>query len=71
MSRRLTVAAVQMRSTADREANLKTAERLARRAADLGAELIAYPENVAFLRPEGVARPPAELVAHIRHHLGL
>lgn len=56
----LRVAAVQLRSTADRERNLKEAERHARRAAALGAKLIAFPENVAYLRPEGRARPPAE-----------
>ena len=60
MTRPLRVAAVQTRSTGDRERNLKAAEELARRAAGLGADLIAFPENVAYLRPEGVERPPAE-----------
>jgi deaminated glutathione amidase len=60
VTRTLRVAAVQVRSTDDRERNLREAERHARRAADLGARLIAFPENVAYLRPEGSARPPAE-----------
>ena len=55
-----TVAAVQMRSTTDRERNLEVADRLADRAAAAGADLIAFPENVAYLRREGEARPPAE-----------
>jgi predicted amidohydrolase len=58
--RTFTVAAVQMRSTADRERNLAEAERHAERAARRGASLIAFPENVAFLRAEGSVRPPAE-----------
>jgi predicted amidohydrolase len=49
-----------MRSTGDRERNMKQAEAYARRAADAGARLIAFPENVAYLRPEGTERPPAE-----------
>lgn len=49
-----------MRSTTDRERNLALAERLAARAAAAGAELIAFPENVAYLRREGEAAPPAE-----------
>ena len=60
MSGTLRVAAVQLRSTDDRERNLKEALRHAERAADRGAQLIAFPENVAYLRPEGSARPPAE-----------
>ncbi|HJQ96760.1 MAG TPA: carbon-nitrogen hydrolase family protein [Candidatus Polarisedimenticolaceae bacterium] len=60
MTRPLRLAAVQMRSTGDRERNLRLAAGHARRAADEGAELIAFPENVAYLRPEGVTRPPAE-----------
>jgi deaminated glutathione amidase len=55
-----TVAAVQMRSTTDRERNLAIADRLADRAAAAGADLIAFPENVAYLRREGEAAPPAE-----------
>ena len=47
------VAAVQMTSTEDREANLEAAERLVRRAAAGGARLVALPENFSFLRPEG------------------
>lgn len=48
--RRWRVAAVQMTSTEDREKNLATAERLARRAADDGAALVALPENFSYLR---------------------
>jgi len=58
--RSFTVAAVQMRSTDDRERNLAAAERLADEAARRGAALIAFPENVAYLRPEGSGRLPSE-----------
>jgi deaminated glutathione amidase len=58
--RTFAVAAVQMRSTDDRERNLAAAERLADEAARRGASLIAFPENVAYLRAEGSGRPPAE-----------
>ena len=60
--RPFTVAAVQMRSTDDRKRNLDTAEDLAAEAAGRGAEVIAFPENVADLRAEGARRPPAESV---------
>lgn len=55
-----TVAAVQMRSTNDRERNLDVAEGFAAEAAGRGADLIAFPENVAEVRPEGSAGSPAE-----------
>jgi predicted amidohydrolase len=55
-----TVAAVQMRSTGDRKRNLEQAEAFAAEAAASGADVIAFPENVAALRPEGEAKPPAE-----------
>jgi predicted amidohydrolase len=58
--RAFTVAAVQMRSTDDRERNLDTAEGFAAEAAGRGADVIAFPENVADLRAEGDVRPPAE-----------
>jgi predicted amidohydrolase len=58
--RAFTVAAVQMRSTDDRERNLDAAEAFAAEAADRGARVIAFPENVADVRAEGRARPPAE-----------
>jgi predicted amidohydrolase len=58
--RPFTVAAVQMRSTDDRERNLDTADKLAAEAAAAGARVIAFPENVADVRAEGRARPPAE-----------
>jgi predicted amidohydrolase len=60
--RTFTVAAVQMRSTADRERNLAEAERHADAAARRGASLIAFPENVAHLRRERDGAPPAETI---------
>jgi predicted amidohydrolase len=51
--RRWTVAAVQMTSTADRDANREQATRLIRSAAARGADLVALPENFAYLRTEG------------------
>jgi len=47
------VAAIQMISTDDRDRNMTAATRLARRAAAEGADLIAFPENFSYLRPEG------------------
>jgi deaminated glutathione amidase len=58
--RGFTVAAVQMRSTSDRQRNLDIAEGFAAEAAGRGADLIAFPENVAELRAEGSAGSPAE-----------
>jgi predicted amidohydrolase len=58
--RAFTVAAVQMRSTDDRKRNLDAADAFAAEAAAGGADVIAFPENVADLRAEGAARPPAE-----------
>jgi predicted amidohydrolase len=50
------VAAVQLTSTADRERNLATADRLARAAAAAGAELVVLPEKWAVLgTPEETA----------------
>jgi predicted amidohydrolase len=49
-TKRWRVAAIQMTSTEDREQNLATAERLARRAAAEGASLVAFPENFSYLR---------------------
>ena len=46
---RLRVAAAQMTSTEDVDANLKTATRLVHRAADAGATFVTLPENFAFL----------------------
>lgn len=51
--KRWTVAAVQMTSTADVERNLARAGTLVRRAAAKGADLVALPENLAYLRSEG------------------
>jgi deaminated glutathione amidase len=44
--------AVQMTSTADVRRNLDTALRLVNEAADLGAKLVALPENFAYMGPE-------------------
>ena len=49
------VAAVQLTSTADREANLATADRLTRAAASAGAELVVLPEKWSVLgAPEDI-----------------
>jgi deaminated glutathione amidase len=58
--RRFTVAAVQMTSTADRDKNLAIVEYMARRAVDGGANLVALPENFAYLRPENERERYAE-----------
>jgi predicted amidohydrolase len=47
------VAAIQMTSTHHRRANLEAAGRYVRQAAARGADLIALPENFAYLRTEG------------------
>lgn len=61
-ARGFTVAAVQMRSTHDRDRNLDIAEAFAAEAADRGADLIAFPENVADVRAErSVGSPPEPL----------
>ena len=51
MQQPLTVAACQMRSTLDKDANLQTAERLIRQAAEREAKLIALPELFNCLGP--------------------
>ncbi len=53
--RRIRVSAIQMTSTDDVDRNLATAAGLVRRAAAAGTDLIALPENFAYLRPEGSA----------------
>jgi predicted amidohydrolase len=53
---------VQLTSTDDVAANLAAAAALIRDAADAGAELVALPENFAFLRREGGAIPCAQPV---------
>ena len=58
--RAFTVAAVQMRSTGDPKRNLAAAETLAAKAAERGADVIAFPENVGYVRAEGRRLPPAE-----------
>jgi predicted amidohydrolase len=72
LARAFTVAAVQMRSTEDRERNLEAAAKLADRAAARGADLIAFPENVAQLRRAG-AKPHAETESGptARHFAGI
>ena len=50
---KITVAAIQMTSTEDWEANLQKAEEFIGAAADRGAKIVALPENFAFLRSEG------------------
>ena len=54
------VAAVQMTSTTDRERNLGVAEYLARRAADAGASLVAFPEHFSFMPDDGPSARHAE-----------
>jgi predicted amidohydrolase len=51
--RRWKVAAVQLTSTAEVERNVRGAVRRIRQAAAEGADLVALPENFAYLRPEG------------------
>ena len=46
---KITVAAVQMTSTAMREANLKKAEELLKRGVDKGARLLSLPENFSYM----------------------
>jgi predicted amidohydrolase len=54
------VGVIQMTSNADLQANLATARALVAAVADQGAELIALPENFAFLRREGEPIPCAQ-----------
>ena len=49
-----------MTSTDDVEANLAAAEALMVEAAERGAELVALPENFAYLRREGLPVPCAQ-----------
>ncbi len=49
-----------MTSTADLAANLESTRRLVDEAAGLGAELVALPENFAYLRREGLPIPCAQ-----------
>ncbi|MGF1464540.1 MAG: carbon-nitrogen hydrolase family protein [Sandaracinaceae bacterium] len=58
--RKRKVAAVQMTSTDDVEANLGATERLVRHAAEEGAELALVPECFAYLGPEAGKLPLAE-----------
>lgn len=54
------VAVVQMTSTDDVAANLAAARKFVAEAAERGAELVALPENFAFLRREGEPIPCAQ-----------
>jgi predicted amidohydrolase len=51
-------ACVQLQSTEDVDANLARAAELIARAAAAGAELVALPENFAYMREEGAGRNP-------------
>jgi predicted amidohydrolase len=53
--KRFQVAACQMTSTEDVARNLRATERMVRGAAGAGADLVALPENFAYLRTEGEA----------------
>ncbi len=73
--RKWTVAAVQMTSTHHRKRNREIAEGFVREAAALGADLVALPENFAYLRTEGTRIAYAEsldgpLVAWLRSLAG-
>ena len=67
-------AVVQMTSTDDVAANLERASRGIERAVAGGAELVALPENFAFMREEGGGPNPAaqpidgEAIAFLREH---
>jgi predicted amidohydrolase len=54
------VAVIQMRSVDDVATNLASARELVIDAARAGAELVALPENFAFMRSEGLAFPCAQ-----------
>jgi predicted amidohydrolase len=51
---RYRLACVQVNAGDDMDANMATAENIARSAAMDGARLIAFPENVAFMAPDGL-----------------
>jgi deaminated glutathione amidase len=51
---RYQLACVQVNAGDDMDANLSAAENIARAAAKDGARLIAFPENVAFMAPDGI-----------------
>ena len=73
------VAVVQMNSQADLAKNLDLASGLVTRAAEMGAELVALPENFAFIGesdelgyiPKSRPVTPAEVAATLYHALGL
>lgn len=51
--RTLRIACVQVNAQDDMEGNIRVAEGFAREAAKAGAKLIGFPENVAFMAPDG------------------
>jgi predicted amidohydrolase len=55
---RMLAAVTQMRSTMDRAANLRQAEELLCKSAEIGARLAMLPEHFAFMQPEGL--PPRD-----------
>lgn len=58
--RKFIAAALQMTSTEDRDASLSQAMELVDRAVERGAELVALPENVDLIGPQGVKVAAAE-----------
>jgi len=60
MSRITRTAAIQLCATPDVDGNLRSAERLSRKAAEAGAEVIMLPEAFAFLGPESEKRTVLE-----------
>ncbi|MFN3199018.1 MAG: carbon-nitrogen hydrolase family protein [Bradymonadia bacterium] len=74
-----TAACVQLRCTTDLEANIATTERLIRKAASMGAALVATPENTTYLGPqfhkvdlaEGVDGPMSQRFAALADELGI
>ena len=54
------VAVVQLRSTMDVGKNLDAVETYTREAADAGADIVALPENAAFLKTDPAASTPAQ-----------
>jgi predicted amidohydrolase len=73
------VAVVQMNSTSDAEANWRQARDLVSRAAGLGADFVATPENTNFLGPheekvvraESLAGPTCERFSRLAEALGI
>jgi predicted amidohydrolase len=62
MNDKVSVAAVQMTSVEDWQVNLRKAEDLVKEAAARGAQIVALPENFAYLRAEGEQIPCAQSI---------